>query len=81
MFQPAVTATSSDSLTSTLTTLTEVSSLNGTIVGCLASADGTPNITITVAGEFKYIIIYYIVNEYLSNRAPISSTHFYGAWN
>ncbi len=46
MFQAAITATSSDSLTSTLTTLTEVSSLNGTIVTCISES-----LTITLAGE------------------------------
>ncbi len=49
MFQAAVTAISSDSLTSTLTTLTEVSSLNGTTVSCLG--DKTESLTIIVAGE------------------------------
>ncbi len=48
MFQVAVTATSNDSLTSTLTTLTEVSSLNGTIVRC--TADRIESLTILVAG-------------------------------
>ncbi len=47
MFQAAITAVSSNSLTSTLTTLTEnVSSLNGTTVSCLGNT-----LTITVAGE------------------------------
>ncbi len=50
MFQPALTATSGNSLTSTLTTLTEVSSLNGTTVGCVGNP--TESLTIIVAGEF-----------------------------
>ncbi len=52
MFQVAITAVSSDSLTSTLTTLTEnVSSLNGTIVSC--AGDQTESLTIIVAGKLK----------------------------
>ncbi len=52
MFQAALTAVSSDSLTSTLTTLTEnVSSLNGTIVSC--AGDQTESLAIIVAGELK----------------------------
>ena len=49
MFQAAVTATSSDSITSTLTTLTEVSLLNGTTVSCVASQ--SESLTIIVASE------------------------------
>ncbi len=50
MFQAAVANTSNDSLTSTLTTLTEnVSSLNGTIVSCIG--DQTEELKIIVAGE------------------------------
>ncbi len=52
MFEAAVGNTSSDSLTSTLTTLTEnVSSLNGTIVRC--TSDQTESLTIIVAGKLK----------------------------
>ncbi len=49
MFQCAVTDTSNISLTSTLTTITEVSLLNGSVVTC---ASGTLMVlrTITVAG-------------------------------
>ncbi len=50
MFEAAVANTSSDSLTSTLTTLTEnVASLNGTFVSC--TGDQTELLTIIVAGE------------------------------
>ncbi len=51
MFQAAITSTSSDSLTSTLTTLTEVSLLNGTNVNC--TGDQTESLTIIVVGESK----------------------------
>ncbi len=51
MFQAAITAVSNDSLTSTLTTLTEVSSLNGTTVTCLGGPPGS--LTIIVAGELS----------------------------
>ncbi len=57
MFQPAITANDSDSLTSTLTTLTEVSSLNGTTVTCSGNAVETLNIT--VAGELLISITLY----------------------
>ena len=57
VFQAAVTAISSDSLTSTLTTLTEVSSLNGTTVSC--TGDQNELLTIIVAGELiKSIFIH-----------------------
>ncbi len=50
MFQTSVTAISSDSFTSTLTTLTEVSSLNGTTVTCIG--DQAESLTFVVAGEY-----------------------------
>ncbi len=53
MFQPALTATSSNSLTSTLTTLTEVSLLNSTTVSCLGNP--AESLTIIVAGEFMIL--------------------------
>ncbi len=74
MFQAALTATSSDSVTSTLTTLTEVSSLNGTTVSC--GAVQTESLSITVAGELQKYTIHILMNASLS-RAPISSTHFH----
>ncbi len=49
MFQAAVAATSNGTLTSTLTTITEVSRLNGSVVSCLG--DITESLTINVAGE------------------------------
>ena len=49
MFQAARTKFSSNSLTSTLTTVTEVSLLNGTVVRCIGEA--TESLTIIVAGE------------------------------
>ncbi len=54
LFQANITAISSDSLTSTLTTLTEVSSLNGTTVNCTGSQ--TESLNIIVAGELILII-------------------------
>ena len=53
MFQIAITGTSSDSLTSTLTTLTEVSSLNGTTVRC----DATQSESLTIIVACEYILI------------------------
>ena len=53
MFQAAITATSSDNLTPTLSTLTEVSSLNGTTVSCLGGQ--TETLIITLAGELIII--------------------------
>ena len=49
MFQAARTEFSSNSLTSTLTTVTEVSLLNGTVMHCIGEA--TESLTIIVAGE------------------------------
>ncbi len=75
MFQIAITANDSDSLTSTLTTLTEVSSLNGTTVSCA----GTPpeSLNIIVAGELNTHTIQ-IMNKYISNRAFVSSNNSNG---
>ena len=53
MFQVALISTSSDNLTSTLTTLTEVSSLNGTTVKCVGNP--ADSLTIIVAGEFMIL--------------------------
>ncbi len=50
MFQPAVTNNSiNGNLTSTLTTITEVSRLNGSVVRCIG--DTPVSMTISVAGE------------------------------
>ncbi len=49
MFQAAVADTSNGSLTSTLTTITEVSRLNGSVVSC--NGDMTESLTINVASE------------------------------
>ncbi len=49
IFQAAITAT--DNLTSTLTTLTEVSLLNGITVSCTCTTGQSESLTIIVAGE------------------------------
>ena len=49
MFQSAVTGIINGSLTSTLTTITEVSLLNASVVSCAANT--TVSMTISVAGE------------------------------
>ncbi len=49
MFRIDVTNTSHGNLTSTLTTITEVSMLNGSVVSCTGSM--TESLTIDVAGE------------------------------
>ena len=70
MFQAARTEFSSNSLTSTLTTVTEVSLLNGTVVRCIGEA--TESLTIIVAGE-TYSLIISIYNDSQSYRATYFS--------
>ena len=55
MFQAARTEFSSNSLISTLTTVTELSLLNGTVVRCIG--DATESLTIIFAGETYSLII------------------------
>ncbi len=53
MFQVVRTDTSNGILTSTLTTITEVSLLNGSVVTC-SSVEISESRTITIAGEKRY---------------------------
>ncbi len=76
MFEAAVANTSSDSLTSTLTTLTEVSALNGTTVSCL----GQPpeSLTIIVAGKLEQLYIGHMVILLSLFRASFFPLHCNG---
>ncbi len=55
MFQPVRTDTSNGVITSILTTITEVSLLNGSVITCSNGSKLTESQTITIAGEKSII--------------------------
>ncbi len=71
MFQAAITDTSNGIFTSTLTTITEVSLLNGSVITC-SSGGSMESLTLILAGEAMHIHLISVELTMISTDPPTS---------